>query len=300
MPFTSKSLKDAAKQAMAAAVPSAVLMTLVYMLLTDVLSTLVNLILPPLTAEQLIYDRGMSVWVALFITVLLAIYRMVMGFGYSAWSLRTARQQQSGFWNLLDGFGMVGTVLLMELLVFLRIFLWTMLLAMAYAFAAVLSALIHPILTAGLTVLFYLSVLTFSLRFELAHFLLYDYPEAGAGAAVRRSMEMMRGNVWNLIKLYLSFWPWYLAMFLLGCAALALSLIPALGSVAIFAAGGDFTSLFNQFMLALDSTLSTVASLLATLVIGVRFIPYQHIAVANFYRALSAEPVAPSFSGESF
>lgn len=300
MPFSSKILKEQARQAMQGLAPSAVLITLVYLLLTTVLSTVVELLLPASTVNDVIYERGLFPMFTLFLSILLTIYRTVMGYGYNCWALETARGQQTGFWTLLDGFGMVGRVIWMNLRIFFSILIWTMLLSMACSVTILLTLQLSEYLSVILVVLMSFSLLAFTLRYELAPFLLHDYPEAGAGAAVRRSTAMMQGHIWQLVKLYLSFWPWYLAQFLLTVITGLIALFPILGMVFSAFAGGDPFSVYEQVQLALSGTLIMVLTLAAQLIIEPRFFPYRRIAVANFYRALSGELMENSFSGENF
>ena len=300
MPFTSKFLKEEARKSMQGITPSAPLVTLVFLLLTSVVTTVVNLLLPASTVSDAVYTRGFFPMLSLFLSILLAIYRTVMGFGYNCWALETARGQQSGFWTLLDGFGMVGRVIWMNIRIFISILAWTMLLSMACSVVILLTANISVYLSIVLFIPMIFSILAFTLRYELAPFLLHDRPEEGAGMAVQRSCMLMRGRIWNLVKLYLSFWPWYLAQFLLELAISLIVSFPILGAIATTIASGDPFSIYTQVQLALSSTLAIVLSLIAQLIIEPRFFPYRRIAVANFYRALSGELAEPGFSAEPF
>ena len=300
MPFTSKSLKEQARKAMQDLAPSAVMVTLVYLLLTNVLSTVVNAILPSATVADVVYDRGFLPMLALFLSILLAIYRAVMGFGYNCWALETARGQQTGFWTLLDGFGMVGRVIWMNLRIFISILMWTMLLSMACSVVILMTANISIYLSIALWIPMFFSLLAFVLRYEMAPFLLHDYPEEGSSIAVRRSSAMMQGHIWQLVKLYLSFWPWYLLQFLLNQIITLIALFPILSILITAITQGDPFSVFDQIQLAMSGTLVTFLSLIVQMVIETSFFPYRRVAVANFYRALSGEPVEQSFSSETF
>jgi uncharacterized membrane protein len=151
-----------------------------------------------------------------------------------------------------------------------------------------------------LSMLLYVAVMVVMLRYELSPFLLCDYPDDGAGAAVRRSVEMTQGHLWQFVKLYLSFWPWYLAQFLIGLVVCLLALLPQAQVLMGLLTAGSYDIAVSQIQLALDGTLSTFLSLALSIPLFLFFFPYRRIAVANFYRALSQEPVRPSFSGESF
>ena len=300
MPFTSKFLKEEARKSMQGLTPSAPLITLVFLLLTSVVTTVVNLLLPSSTVSDAVYTRGFFPMLSLFLSILLAIYRTVMGYGYNCWALETARGQESGFWTLLDGFGMVGRVIWMNIRIFISILLWTLLLSMACSVTVLLTMQISVYLAVLLWIPMLLSILAFTLRYELAPFLLHDRPEEGAGMAVQRSCMLMRGRIWNLVKLYLSFWPWYLAQFLLNLLINLIALFPILGAVITAITSGDPFSVYTQVQLALSGVLITVLTLIAQLIIEPRFFPYRRIAVANFYRALSGELTEPGFSAEAF
>lgn len=308
MEYRSKTLKKAARAAMRAAAPSAVLVTLVYYLLTSVLPNVITLLTPSYTVEDLLYNWSSGMWITLFLTILLALYGVVMDFGYQCWALRAARGQNAGFGTLLEGFGMVGRVLLMELQIFLRILGWALCLSLVYSFLALsISAALSfaaPVLAVVLLVIlsaaFYLAVFVITLRYELSPFLLYDYPEAGSGAAVRRSAQMTGSHMWELVKLYLSFWPWYLASLAITLAVFLIVLYPISDQLAAFLYSGNLDMATVQIQAALNGTLATVLPIVLGLPIELFFHPYRRISLANFYRALSQEPVAPSFSGESF
>ena len=195
---------------------------------------------------------------------------------------------------------MVGQVIWMNVRIFCSILAWTFLLAMGCSIAIVLTALISEYLALAMWLLMLVSISAVALRYELAPFLLHDYPEAGAGTAVRRSSAMMQGHIWQLIKLYLSFWPWYLLQFLLTAVAWLIALLPVLSGLLSTALSGDPLAVYEQFQLALSGTLTTILALIVQLIIEPRFFPYRRIAVANFYRALSGDPMENSFSDEPF
>lgn len=66
-------------------------------------------------------------------------------------------------------------------------------------------------------------------RLRMAEFALMDAPKAGARAAVRNSRLMMRRNRWNLFRLDLSFWWFYLLEVILYLVAYGDLLLPMVG-----------------------------------------------------------------------
>ena len=101
MKIDRKGLKAQAKQAIRAAAPVFWLVTLVYLLLTEGLSTVVGWLAPTFQPADLLWG-GTVGWLSLFISILLTLYLWVMDFGYRLWALRVTRSQQAGYGTLLD------------------------------------------------------------------------------------------------------------------------------------------------------------------------------------------------------
>ena len=225
MKIDRKGLKAQAKQAIRAAAPVFWLVTLVYLLLTEGLSTVVGWLAPTFQPADLLWG-GTVGWLSLFISILLTLYLWVMDFGYRLWALRVTRSQQAGYGTLLEGFGIAGRVIAMNLLILLFTFLWSLLLIFVttiLAFFVLDSLFLQLLVMAGI----YAAVFAIMLRYAMAPYLLADYPDDGAGAAVRRSVEMMRGRKWELFKLYVSFLGWEL----LGVLLTLLAYLPFLPGI---------------------------------------------------------------------
>jgi len=299
MTLASKPLKYQAREAIRTAVPSAILVTLVYLLCTEVLDHLVFFLTPEFTLSDLIYGQGMGIWLSLFLTVLMFLFLLVMRMGYWSWSLGTARKQSPGYGALLDGFGMLGQTLLMELLIFLRVFGTVFLLSFAYAIFAVMLSFSAIVLSAA-TIAFYVAIVAVFLRYELAPMLLCDYPQSGAGAAVHRSAEMMRGHIWDYVKLHLSMWPWYLLILLIQVASNLIFLVPSLDSISAAFASGGYEQIITQVDLLLAGAAPSLVTVLLTLPVNLFFLPMRHVSVANFYRTLSCETVGQTSSDAQF
>ena len=65
--------------------------------------------------------------------------------------------------------------------------------------------------------------------YRMADFLLIDCPEKGAWAVLRESRRMMRGNCWNLLRLDLRLWWYYVPAFAIALLASGDLLLPMLG-----------------------------------------------------------------------
>lgn len=81
-----------------------------------------------------------------------------------------------------------------------------------------LSWLMLPILGIFLVV-FLAFVLPIVYRYRMADFVLLDHPEAGALYALRESRQMMQGSRFGLFRLDLSFWWYYVLLFLANALA---------------------------------------------------------------------------------
>ena len=129
------------------------------------------------------------------------------------------------------------------------------------------------------------------LRYAMAPYLLADYPDDGAGAAVRRSVEMMRGRKWELFKLYVSFLGWEL----LGVLLTLLAYLPFLtGILAQVNSVAQFYSVL--FSLIPAAGLAFLINLPLTLWLT----PYRTAAEALFYRSiLEGRPAAPETEAQS-
>jgi len=178
-------------------------------------------------------------------------------------SLRIARSTPAEPGCLLDGFRRFGPVLrlrLLELLLYLLIGI-----ACSYAgsflfiltpFAVPLFHLMEPMLTvtnpeqmealllhmdtdaltrAMLPALVLVGILCFAVmlpvfyRLRMANFIIMDEPHTGALAAMLGSGKLMRKNRWQLFRLDLQFWPYYLLTALAMPLAYTDQLLPLLG-----------------------------------------------------------------------
>lgn len=298
MSLRARILKEHARNSMKNAAVSPVLVTLVFILLTTVLVEVVYTFVPQVTSDDLLSGN----WLFLFLFVLLSLYQIVMDFGYSCWSLNVASGRDSGIPSLLDGFGMVGRVLLMKLRITLGIMARGMLLFFSYIIL-ITSLASMPSLSVGLflmvlaSLVFYAALISLALRYSLASFVLYEHPEAGSLIAVHRSIELMRRHTWAMVKLYLSFWPWYLLEIVISLVVALITLGPTLSTLPTLYASADMDTLAITLDNAMTGILSSTLVAMSTLPIQLFLRPYQNIAVAAFYRTLSQQPGAQTSAG---
>ena len=283
-----KSLKDRAKQTMRQNVPSAWLVALLFWGLTTGVSTLSDL--AGFTTNLAASSYGVQFF-PLFFTLLLTLYSVVMDFGYKIWCLRAWRRDEANFATLIDGFGMAGQVLMMEIHIFVRLFGWCLLpMVPATVIISSVNSLEVMVLLMELFTFALIPYLYFiRLRYALTPYLLMDRPERGAAAAVRESVNLMRGWKMELFKLYLSFLGWYVLEWGLTILAQVIFLIPTL--LGILQSGATPETLLT---LAAGTTAGSLVGLLLCLPVELWLLPYTGLARAGFYDArISFVPPAP-------
>ena len=283
-----KALKDRAKQTMRQNVPSAWLVALLFWGLTTGVSNLSDL--AGFTTNLASSSYGVQFF-PLFFTLLLTLYTVVMDFGYKIWCLRAWRRDEANFATLIDGFGMAGQVLMMEIHIFVRLFGWCLLpmfpatLIISSANSLEVMVLLVELFTFALIPYLYF----IRLRYALTPYLLMDRPEQGAAAAVRESVGLMRGWKMELFKLDLSFLGWYVLEWGLSILAQIIFLVPTL--IGILQSGATPETLLT---LAAGTTAGSLVGLLLCLPVELWLLPYTGLARAGFYDArISFVPPAP-------
>ena len=129
------------------------------------------------------------------LSLVLNILLAVVGAGYTIFTMNTVRKTEPAVGNLLDGFGIFGRFLLLEILEILLVSLWGMLLIIPGFIAA------------------------YSYRLSL--YILIDNPDMSAAACLRESRRLMKGHKWELFKLDLSFLGWRLLQCIPGVSYIA-------------------------------------------------------------------------------
>ena len=293
MEIDRKELKAQAKQALALSHPRYWAVTLVYLLMTTGVSVLLSLLPLPLGAD------GQSGSVSLFLSILFSLYTAVLNFGFVLWALWTSRRLNPGLSSLAQGFSVAGRVVLMKILIFARLFLWISLLSLAVSLLAVLFLPLYLLLmslgpfwiAAGMYGLIYAGMWIIMLRYALSSYLLADHPDDGPDAAIRRSVQLMRGWKMELFKLQLSFLGWLIPLFLLTALAQA----GVLWYFGFFQMPPPSTleeamSLVMQYASITAHPLTSLATALLTLPVTLFLTPYRSVALAGFYDARLRAP----------
>ena len=283
--YDRRTIKKEAKQLMRESVPHFMLVALVYYLLSSGLQTAANW----LTGNATLGTGVLSV----FLNILVVLFGIVIGVGFSNYALRLARREENGMNSLFHPFSFAGRALGATLLTALYIFLWGVLLLVAFGLVTGFWAFLAPNipLMVGLLIVLYLGMVVLiyviSLRYAMVPFALVDDPDAGAMNAIRRSVQMMRGHKGKYFVLNLSFLGWEVLVGLISAVVLGVGLwfigtdwfvsaVAAIESdpwVAYFAFG-DLTA-----RLAIWSLLAELLSLPLSLWLLV----YRQTAAARFY-----------------
>lgn len=222
--YNRKAFKQEAKELMRESTPHYMLVMLVYILLTTGLTYVVNF----LTSAAGIAEGV----IGMFLNMLIALFSMVMSVGLAHYALNLARKKPTSVSDLFEGFSFAGRSIGMNLLVAIYTFLWALLGAVGVGIVAVVAVLLEesvPALTVILILIAYIALVVFlvavTLRYAMAQFALAENPDDGATAAIRRSVQMMRGSKGKLFVLELSFIGWGLLCALIVLAVMAIGVL---------------------------------------------------------------------------
>ncbi|MBM6723576.1 DUF975 family protein [Pseudoflavonifractor phocaeensis] len=245
MGFNRPEAKYRARMAMQGAYPHPMLVTLVYVLLTSVITNVIMFFVsdPFTTAYLYILDgadvdevyryilTGPRVTVYLLVQLLITLYLWVMQFGYTAYGLGLARRTGPGYRTLLEGFLNLGKALLVSFLTALFVVLWGLLGMVPGIVLTFVGALMGP-LGLGLVILGMVGMIgggvalevVMSYRYRLAIYYLLDHPDMGVLESISNSKQTMKGKKIDLFVMDLSFLGWLiLSVFTLGILGLWVS-----------------------------------------------------------------------------
>ena len=288
--YNRKAIKREAKELMRESTPHYMLVMLVYVLLTTGLSY----------AVTALTDLGglLSGTLGMFLNILLSLFSMVLSVGLAHYTLNLARKKPTAVGDLFEGFTYAGRSIGMNLLVALYSVLWCLipifgggiLVGLVFVLAEGIPALMWS-LSAVIYLVCIVFVVVLLLRYSMARFTLAENPGDGASAAIRRSVQVMRGNKRKLFVLELSFIGWGLLCGLIVLAVMAAGVL--ITGVDWFA--GMFSAVSADPMDAYNLTMELTGHLtIWTIVAEVVCLPltlwltaYQQTAYARFYNYVS-------------
>ena len=140
--------------------------------------------------------------------------------------------------------------------------------------SGIIMNLLVGIFTVLWTLLFIIPGIIKSYSYSMTAFVLAEHPELSENEAITRSRELMDGNKWRLFCLMFSFIGWELLI----CGPLLVSLVMLISK---FAIGIGTVGAGTWIFLGISFAFLFVGQLFLT--------PYQHAALAAFYRDISAE-----------
>lgn len=288
--YNRKAFKREAKQLMRESTPHYMLVALVYVLLTTGLSYVVT----ALTGLGSVLAGTLSV----FLSILVSLFSLVMSVGLSYYVLRLARKEPTGVGNLFEGFAFAGRSIGMNLLIMLYTFLWSFLIAIGFAIVVAVGVLLMesvPVVGAILIVAGYIAlivaVFAIVLRYGMANFALVENPNDGASAAIRRSVQMMRGNKGKLFMMELSFIGWNLLVALIALVIMVIGFVVS-GTTwmieNILLTGEDIWEVYNVIgSLTGQLTIWTVLAEIVCLPLTLWLTVYMQTSLARFYNYVS-------------
>lgn len=252
MYFNRIEAKQAAKASMRWARPSPILVSLAYALLVGVLTAVIPRLLgnpfndateylvmgytPEEVFEYVVMGNVAGVALYFVVSLLLEIYSTIMGFGFTSYALRMARNEESGIGNLFDGFQKPLRVLWANFLVNFFTVLWGLLGMLpggALMVAGLLMENAYETVTFSYFAMllgFMASVVVVGLRYRLTDYFILDDPDCTARQAIRRSKTAMRGWKMELFTLDLSFLGWVL-LGIMTCGILMVWVGPYMSAV---------------------------------------------------------------------
>lgn len=119
---------------------------------------------------------------AFLMNTVLQLALSILSAGFVIFLLNTVRRVDACYGNLLDGFGMFGRIILLNILQYVFIVLWSMLFIIPGIIAAY--------------------------KYRMALYLLIDHPEMSVMQCIRESKKMMDGHKGELFVLDFSFIVW--------------------------------------------------------------------------------------------
>ena len=330
MEYNRVQLKQAAKQAMKGQRPHPMLITLLYIILTNLGCQLVMRILGAASGSDRLLGEFMlsgqlytdpEDWiqyilfnlmtpgrlvVALLVggvlaTILGSLWMALMNVGYVNFCLGRARRQQPTTGALFSVFPQFGPVLGTRILVGIFEFLWCLL----FGVGAVVLLAVAVLLFAEIEVLMLLTVLAIyvallmgivwaTLRYAMVDFLIVDRGVTGK-EAIQESKRLMKGNIGRLFLLQLSFIGWFLLEYAIIMAGMIIGMI-AMGSSLMAGGISGMEYVLVGSMLVFLGLLGI--SVIIISIINLWLVPYINGTKALFYDWLQGADTARFDGGQ--
>lgn len=181
-------LKQDAKNAMSMANPHPVLTTLVLMVISVAATMVLGLVSGILGVGDAIFDNAAVSFVTgllyMVVSIIVSLFLGTIQFGYTVYSLKVFKQEETGINELFGYFPMLLKILGLSLWMGLFISLWSCLCVIPGIIAA--------------------------LRYSQSFYILAENPDMSIRDCVNESKAMMSGRLWEFFVLQLSFILWML------------------------------------------------------------------------------------------
>jgi len=142
--------------------------------------------------------------------VLQLIFAAPLMVGVTIYFLATIRRQDNRFSQLFDGFNRFGTAVCTYLLVGLIMTAWMLPFIILIAAVAFIHSAQMVLLVVLLALIAVAVMIPLQMRYGLALYVVADDPTVRARQAIRRGIELMKGNYWRLGLFWLRFIGWQL------------------------------------------------------------------------------------------
>lgn len=314
MRYDRKQMKLSAKEAVKLTAPKAISVTLVFWLLTTVLSGLLEVLVPnpfskilsvlttypelleenPELLLSLLSGVGGTAAITVFVSIVLSLYRMVMGYSYNGYALKVYRRENPGYGELLSAFPKAATVIGSVFMTILYSILWVLLAMVGFSAVVLLVSYLlgDSALSFVIFCLAYVGLILY-LFWALYRYVLVPYfvmdRNMTTFEAIRASRDAMRGNKGKLFVLELSFLGWELLVALISGVVVVLGLAISGGLFGNGIANVLSGAMSPASMLASGSlvlVLAGLVSVLLTLPLELWLTAYQSVSSAGFYVCL--------------
>ncbi|MFA6173594.1 MAG: DUF975 family protein [Kiritimatiellales bacterium] len=138
------------------------------------------------------------------------IFAAPLTVGMTVYLLATVRKQSNPFSLLFSGFDRFGTSLCTYLLIMLIMLIWMIPFGVVTAVLFFAFHVTSPLIWALLILTMIAVMIPIQMRYSLALYVVADDPSVRARQAVRRGIELMKGNYGRLGMLWLRFVGWQL------------------------------------------------------------------------------------------
>lgn len=200
-------LKAAARGSLKESKTNPYILTLIYVIISTVLSYLnasiykTNEILDAIESGAILTAHDLMYYAAsgfeYILGIMLNFMSLMLSVGFIIFALKVWRRQENSIGNLFDGFAILLRIIGLEIVMSIFIFLWSLLL--------------------------FIPGLIASLSYSRAIYLLIDHPEMSIMDCIRESKRLMNGRKGEYFILMLSFFGWMLL------ASVPMSVSPLLG-----------------------------------------------------------------------